>query len=414
LKNYLKNVKGGALRLRIKAPPIVTWPENSKFEKNLIKKINRVRLEKKMYMCNNLKELHLLYSYLSKKQRTYRVIDGDKKEHYFLINNKIGDGARGDVVSVTNFNNSIALKMNILKQSQKKRILTIIAKRKSGSELNKNDNDQLKYFYNKLMREVKFANKINNNCKNSSTALKVYFENDSDNYLDKLINMRFTSFPVGLGLYDVMANNLLLEMISSNKKLIYEITEKMLLILKCLYDSNLVYGDFKFENLILTPDGNIRLIDFDTVFKADGKFRKVGTREYFPPETNDRSTVEGGTVEGGYINHKSDVYVIGLLLTIILTTSPDMFNAFKLNEVKLINNIRIDEKTEITSFIKKITEYKNENRPTIKNIIDDLKDSKPYTKWLSRFLNVKKFEFKEKITAAYLTKKRNITAMELD
>jgi len=85
-------------------------------------------------------------------------------------------------------------------------------------------------------------------------------------------------------------------------------------------DPVLVYGDLKPENLILDPDGEIRLVDFGSVIWGDPPAGTWGTRGYAAPEQY--------AEEPGHPCPESDLYALGRILEELLagTASASMRN----------------------------------------------------------------------------------------
>lgn len=72
----------------------------------------------------------------------------------------------------------------------------------------------------------------------------------------------------------------------------------------------IIYGDLKPENIMVTPEGEVYLIDFGSVLYEGEKERRVfGTREYLPPS------------EEGAISAYRDTYGLGVILYEMLTGS---------------------------------------------------------------------------------------------
>lgn len=70
----------------------------------------------------------------------------------------------------------------------------------------------------------------------------------------------------------------------------------------------IIYGDLKPENIMVTPEGEVYLIDFGSVLYEGEKERRVfGTREYLPPS------------EEGVISAYRDTYGLGVILYEMLT-----------------------------------------------------------------------------------------------
>ena len=93
-----------------------------------------------------------------------------------------------------------------------------------------------------------------------------------------------------------------------------EIMKKLTAAIAYLHSRNpqLVYGDIKPENFIITPEGDVRLIDFGTALSGYGEIRNgqlSGTYGYCPPEQK----------AGKSVSAASDVYALGVICVYMLT-----------------------------------------------------------------------------------------------
>lgn len=92
-------------------------------------------------------------------------------------------------------------------------------------------------------------------------------------------------------------------------------TKDMCLVLGYLHDCQppVIYRDMKPENIMLQPGGNLRLIDFGTVWTAEGNNKKVrvsfGTKGYAAPEQ----------LNGEPIDVRTDIYGLGATMYHLLT-----------------------------------------------------------------------------------------------
>ena len=93
-----------------------------------------------------------------------------------------------------------------------------------------------------------------------------------------------------------------------------DILKKLTSLISYLHAQNpqVIYGDIKPDNFILTPEGEIRLIDFGTALSGYGEIRGgklSGTPGYCPPEQ----------LNGKSISAASDVYALGVTAVYMLT-----------------------------------------------------------------------------------------------
>jgi hypothetical protein len=81
-----------------------------------------------------------------------------------------------------------------------------------------------------------------------------------------------------------------------------------------IHEEGFVYRDLKTENVIIAPDGRLRLLDFELACElgAEEPLRGMGTRGYFSPQ---RAAGESPAVT-------DDVYGLGALLYVALTHAP--------------------------------------------------------------------------------------------
>jgi serine/threonine-protein kinase len=85
-----------------------------------------------------------------------------------------------------------------------------------------------------------------------------------------------------------------------------------------LHTSGWVHGDLKPSNLLLMPDGSLRLADFGLVTRLDGTHGygpPLGTTDYQPPERWD----DGLTDQGVQIRASADVWALGVTAHQVLT-----------------------------------------------------------------------------------------------
>jgi CHASE2 domain-containing sensor protein len=134
--------------------------------------------------------------------------------------------------------------------------------------------------------------------------------------------------------------------------------EQLAEVLEYLHSNNFVHRDLKPDNVIITTDGNVKLIDFGTgkyIDENDGeqisKFdaqseRFIGTVGYAAPEQFD-----------GQARFRSDFYAFGYTILFALTGQ----DALKLTE-NWLSNWRSQFPPELTNFLKKATEPNPLNR----------------------------------------------------
>lgn len=126
--------------------------------------------------------------------------------------------------------------------------------------------------------------------------------------------------------------------------------------LYALHSMGIIHRDIKPENIMITSDGTVKIIDFDSakMYKSSETrdSSTAGTRGYAPPEQlGIRATDE-----------RSDIYAVGILANILLTgrfplTDSDTYSKGRLGRlIKKCTNINLDRRfksaDELLNFIR--------------------------------------------------------------
>ena len=152
------------------------------------------------------------------------------------------------------------------------------------------------------------------------------------------------------------------------KKIFYQI----IIAIDYCSKKNIFHRDIKLENILLTKNNTIKLIDFGFAIKCNSKndFQNFfcGTLYYMPPEIINKKK---------YLPYYSDIWSLGVLLyTMIFGKFP--FNGNDNDELfNLINEGKVefpeddDASIEVKNLIKKIIVVEPGKRPSLNSIMND-------------------------------------------
>jgi len=133
-----------------------------------------------------------------------------------------------------------------------------------------------------------------------------YFSIDENDYL-------VMDYIAGESLADILARNK-----RPTERLVYSWLKQILDALDYCHRNHVIHRDIKPANIVLTPEGQVMLVDFSLVKMVDPKnprtatiVRGLGTPEYTPLEQYDASM--------GHTDERSDIYALGATLYHLLT-----------------------------------------------------------------------------------------------
>ena len=193
------------------------------------------------------------------------------------------------------------------------------------------------------------------------------------------------------------------------------IFQKILLGVQALHNSGIYHLDLKVDNIILDNDYNPKICDFGFATLKNGILTdEVGTRNYKPPQMFENPIK--------YTGEKADIFSLGCILFALVAKGPWFYEA-KANDdcYKYIYRNKIEDYFNMLSakthkvntltkefkdlYIKMIA-YKEKDRPSIKDILNDV--------WFNEIRNLNdeaKLALDNEIRAQFLEKEKRISQL---
>ncbi len=235
----------------------------------------------------------------------------------------------------------------------------------------------LKLIHDEKTNEFDTVVKLNKLC---DTTLKYYKINDAKNAIlmdyiegDDLFNICETE----MFKYDIFNLEYCNSIMKDNKFITY--IAKLIDAIKLLHDNNFVHRDIKIENIMITKDDNLFLIDFYTLLYIDKNYEGVnanGTLEYMSPEILNLY-IEGNTVPPEYFK-PSDIWALGIVIFTLVYISYPFFNCNpKTDIIRYLSFMQQEKimKFEKIPFLSKLVNsmlnFDYKKRPTIDEVKTD-------------------------------------------
>lgn len=201
------------------------------------------------------------------------------------------------------------------------------------------------------------------------------------NYISYDTILNYTYFIIeyieGVTLYDYVKLN------SVDDKDIFYILNEILLGLQFLHNNNIIHCDIKLDNVMITNDKQIKIIDFDMskIITTESYLSNniFGTSKYISPESYDL----------GIYTFKSDVWSLGILIYVMITNkfpynislcvTNSHSNLYRRNEFKHPNMQLLKKEIKEKSYNNKLycvlnhmIEFNVDKRFTVKSLLDEI------------------------------------------
>ena len=309
---------------------------NSKYIKNKFKQLQQ--------SINNINPINLFKN--EKKKKCYIKNRYNTTNINYYINSALNEY---DICSDIGIGSYAEVKLGIHKKTLKKYAIKIYLKDSIDDEDKKNS----------IKNEIYILNQLNH-----ENIMKLYDIINTPKYFYLILE-----YINGISLLDYI-NKSPNKKIDENfcKKIVYQIIKA----LDYCSKKNIFHRDIKLENILLTKNDTIKLIDFGFAIKCNNKneFQNFfcGTLYYMSPEIINKKK---------YLPYYSDIWSLGILLyTMIYGKFPfnannndDLFNL--INEGKVEFPEDINTSNEVKNLIKKIIVVEPCKRPSLSNIMND-------------------------------------------
>jgi serine/threonine protein kinase len=163
-----------------------------------------------------------------------------------------------------------------------------------------------------------------------------------------------------------------------SKNIITNILLQISKALKFMHSLGIIHGDIKLENILITNDDVVKLIDFDLSHVLNSQYylstHTFGTDDYIAPESFDMMIY----------STKSDIWSLGITMyKLILKKTPFIFapnkicnyyikNNFKYIDIKSLINVKNLYGTDIIDLIKQMLQFKESLRPSAVSICNTI------------------------------------------
>ncbi len=231
------------------------------------------------------------------------ILTCDSIEKNYQILEKVGHGAFGDVFKVIDKKTNIVRAMKIVNSSK------YIRSDEENKQVVFNYKEIKSSMLKNFIQEIKILCDIDH-----PNIMKIfeYFHDDENHYM-------ITEFFKGEHLYSVI-----LRRKESYEKIVGKVIYQILSGINYLHSKDILHRDLKMENILITDDLDLKIIDFGTgnILETGKKLgKRVGTIHYIAPEVLNKS-----------YDHKCDIWSIGVIFYILLIGKPP-FDGDSYNEI---------------------------------------------------------------------------------
>ena len=170
----------------------------------------------------------------------------------------------------------------------------------------------------------------------------------------------------GWCLQDVVEN------LQFDERMIASLCKSILNSLQQVHARQIIHRDIKCGNIMLTKDGETKLIDFGyaTYCPENGyvKSGKVGSMFWMAPEIFQREPY----------NHKADIWSFGIMALEMYLGDPPYYGSPKTNEA-IVNHLAMGDvpipgamSSKMQNFVRRCLAFSPEDRPTVTELLDDV------------------------------------------